>query len=196
MLGHLINDFDFSSFYVSFWPALGSWYLKTSQSLLQGLLKSICILLSPLPLHKFALCALGWEESLVRVWLVAGLSGAFLKYIPFQGTWDLGGFHTLWTNNPVSETSEKRRRSDPSRQLSLDSTAALADGRFGFQRVTVARFSEFMSIIKYSVEDRLLRWQASCPTQWWFLTWLPWYTRMFIYIEKVLLGVPHSLCSF
>lgn len=60
-------------------------------------------------------------------------------------------------NSPVSETSEKRRRSDPSRQLSLDSTAALADGRFGFQRVTIARFSEFMSIIKYSVEDRLLR---------------------------------------
>lgn len=32
-----------------------------------------------------------------------------------------------------------------------------------FRRVLIARFSEFMSIIKYSVEDRLLRWQGVLP---------------------------------
>lgn len=41
---------------------------------------------SSMPLHMFALCALGWEESMVRLWLVAGLLGAFPNRIPFQGT--------------------------------------------------------------------------------------------------------------
>lgn len=98
MLGHLINDFDFSSFYVSFWPTLGSWYLKASQSLLQGLLKSICILLSPL-CHCISLLFVLWVGK--SHWLESGqwqdFEVLFWSISHCRAPWDLGGFHTLWT---------------------------------------------------------------------------------------------------